>query len=212
MATSTDYPAHVWNSVRQEWLSGQLTVSDIARKYGPTRQAITSKAKRMNWPKRGSLVEAVRKEVENQLLSDDTGVAAGVAPQEASEIIAGAAKRGVTVVRRHRVLIASLLDIVGATLDEIKEMSVISAETLKNRQTKHRAGLVAALSKAKLDSMRVVSGVLNQAIPLERQAFSLDDDKGSAIPIKYVAPDYKKPAHSGLSEDEWQDDNETQIS
>jgi hypothetical protein len=64
--------------------------------------------------------------------------------------------------------------------------------------------LVASLSKAKLDGMRAVSQVLSQAIPLERLAYSLDDDKGSAVAIKYVAPDYKKPPNSGLSEDQWE--------
>ena len=63
--------------------------------------------------------------------------------------------------------------------------------------------LVASLSKAKLDGMRAVSQVLSQAIPLERLAYSLDDDKGGAVPIMYVAPTYKKPPYSGLSEDQW---------
>jgi hypothetical protein len=63
--------------------------------------------------------------------------------------------------------------------------------------------LVASLSKAKLDGMRAVSQVLSQAIPLERLAYSLDDDMGGDLPIKYVAPDYKKPPHSGLSGDQW---------
>jgi len=211
MGDSPGYKDDVWDIVKQEWLSGQLSVSDIARTYGPSRQAITSKAERMKWGKRGSLVEQVRKEVESQLLEDE-GVAAGVAPLEASEIIESAAKRGVTVVRRHRVLIAELLDIVGATLEEIREMAVISSESLKKKRTKHQAALVAALSKARLDSMRVVSGVLSQAIPLERQAFSLDDEKGGGMPIKYVAPEYKKPLYSGLSEDEWQDDNAAKVS
>ena len=63
--------------------------------------------------------------------------------------------------------------------------------------------LVAALSKAKIDGMRAVSQVLSQAIPLERLVYSLDDDKGGAVPIKYLAPDYKKPPYSGLSQDQW---------
>lgn len=211
MATSIEYDAKTWDSVRHEWLAGQLSPTDISRTYGPSRQAITAKAKRMGWGKRGSLVEQVRKEVESQLLEDE-GVAAGVAPLEASEIIQSAAKRGVTVVRRHRVLIAELLDIVGATLEEVREMAVISAESLQKKRTKHQAALVAALSKARLDSMRVVSGVMSQAIPLERQAYSLDDEKGGGMPIKYVAPEYKKPLYSGLSEDEWQDDNAAKVS
>jgi hypothetical protein len=83
---------------KAEWLAGQLSVSDIGRSYGPLRQAITTKAKRMKWGKRGSfLVDQVHKEIESQLLEDE-GVAAGVAPLEASEIIQSAAKRGVVVV------------------------------------------------------------------------------------------------------------------
>jgi hypothetical protein len=82
-------------------------------------------------------------------------------------------------------------------------MAVISLKTLEKKCTKAQAMLVASLSKAKLDGMRAVSQVLSQAIPLERQAYSLDDDKGGAAPIKYVAPAYKKPPYSGLSEDQW---------
>ena len=67
-------------------------------------------------------------------------------------------------------------------------MAIISLKTLEKKRTKAQAMLVASLSKAKLDGMRAVSQVLSQAIPLERQAYSLDDDKGGAAPIKYVAP------------------------
>ena len=80
---------------------------------------------------------------------------------------------------------------------------VLSRETLEKKHTKHQAALIAALSKARLDGMRAVSQVLNQAIPLERLAYSLDDDKGGAVAIKYVAPDHKNPPYSGLSEDQW---------
>ena len=82
-------------------------------------------------------------------------------------------------------------------------MQLISRETLGKKRTKAHAQLVAALSKARLDGMRTVSQVLSQAIPLERLAYSLDDDKGQAVAIKYVAPAYKKPPYSGLSEDQW---------
>ena len=87
----------VWNQIKAEWLAGQLSVSDIGRSYGPLRQAITAKAKREKWPPWGALVDEVRKEVEILLLKDE-GVAAGVVPQEASEIIQSAAKRGFVVV------------------------------------------------------------------------------------------------------------------
>jgi len=196
------YDAKVWDQIKSEWLAGQLSISDISRNYGPSRTAIRKKAKAYGWPARAALADEVRKEIQSQLLTEDE-VPGEVPPSEASEIIASAAKRGVTVVRRQRTLIAELLDIAGVTLQELRDMQVISLETLKKKRTKHQAALVAALSKAKLDGMRVVSGVLSQAIPLERQAYSLDDDKGSAVAIKYVAPAYKKPPYSGLSEDQW---------
>jgi len=196
------YSTEVWNQIQAEWLAGQLSLSDISRTYGPSRATIRAKAKRFNWPPRGSLAEEVRKEIKSQLLYEG-GAPASAPPLQADEIIDGAAKRGVTVVRRHRNLLSQLLDIVGVTLEELREMQLITRETLEKKRTKHQAVLVAALSKARLDGMRVVSQVLSQAIPLERLAYSLDDDKGGAVAIKYVAPDYEKPPYSGLSEDQW---------
>ena len=201
------YDDSVWKDIKHEWLAGQLSKTDISRTFGPSRQAINAKAERYQWGKRGTLVDEVRKEIDSQLL-DDEGVTAGVPPLEADEIIQNAAKRGVVVVRRQRDLITQLLDIAGVTLKEIEDMQVISLEALRKKRTKHQAALVTALSKARLDSMRVVSAVLSQAIPLERQSFSLDDDKGNAQAISYTAPEYKKPKGTGLSEDDW-DVNET---
>ena len=196
------YDDKVWDQIQAEWLAGQLSLSDISRTYGPSRATIRAKAKRFNWQPRGSLLDQVRKEIDSQLL-DEGGAPASAPPQEADEIIESAAKRGVAVVRRQRHLLAELLDVAGATLEELREMAVISRETLEKKRTKHQAALVAALSKAKIDGMRAVSQVLSQAIPLERKAYSLDTDRGEAISIRYVVPDIQKPAWSGLSEDEW---------
>jgi len=196
------YDDKVWDQIKSEWLAGQLSISDISRNYGPSRTAIRKKAKAYGWPARAALADEVRKEIRSRLLTDDE-VPGGVPPSEASEIVESAAKRGVAIVRRQRNLLTELLDIVGATLEELRGMQVISRETLEKKHTKHQAALIAALSKARLAGMRAVSQVLNQAIPLERLTYSLDDDKGGAVAIKYVAPDYKKPPYSGLSEDQW---------
>lgn len=203
-ANNGGYDDKVWKAVKQEWIAGQLSVSDIGRSYGPSRQAISKRAKAENWPPRGSLVDEVRKEVQTLLLEEEP-VAASVAPFEASEIVETAARRGVEVVRNHRNLIKRLLGVAAATLSELEEMQLITRETLKKRRTKGQALLVAALSKAKLDGMKAVGQVLTQAIPLERQAFSLDKEGGAEKPIKYVAPDYRKPSNTGMSEDQWED-------
>ena len=65
------YTEKTWKAIEKEWLAGQLSVSDIARNYGPSRQAISKRAKEKNWPARGSLVEEVRKEVQTLLLEDE---------------------------------------------------------------------------------------------------------------------------------------------
>ena len=198
------YDDKTWKAIKKEWLAGQLSVSDIARNYGPSRQAISKRAKEKNWPARGSLVEEVRKEVQTLLLEDEK-VAPTVAPSEACQIVESAARRGVEVIRNQRTLLSRLLGVAAATLKELEEMQLITRETLNKKRTKAQAALVASLSKAKIDGMKAVSQVLTQVIPLERQAFSLDKDDGGAKPIKYVAPDYAKPAHAGLSEDQWED-------
>ena len=82
-------------------------------------------------------------------------------------------------------------------------MVIISLKTQEKKRTKAQAMPVASLSKAKLDGMRAASQVLSQAIPLERKVYSLDDDKGGDLPIRYIESDYKKPPHNGLSEDQW---------
>ena len=196
------YSLKVWDQIQSEWLAGQLSLSDISRTYGPSRSTIRAKAKRFSWPPRGSLVDEVRKEIQSQLLND-RGAPASAPPLQTDEIIDNAAKRGVTIIRRQRKLLAELLGVAEVTLEELREMAVISRKTLGKKQTKAQVQLVAALSKARLDGMRAVSQVLGQAIPLERLAYSLDKGDGGQLLIKYVAPRYKKPAGSGLSEDEW---------
>jgi hypothetical protein len=159
------YSQKTWKAIKKEWLAGQLSVSDIARNYGPSRQAISKRAKEKNWPARGSLVEEVRKEVQTLLLEDEK-VAPTVAPSEACQIVESAARRGVEVIRNQRTLLSRLLGVAAATLKELKEMQLITRETLNKKRTKAQAALVASLSKAKLDGMKAVSQVLAQAIPL----------------------------------------------
>jgi len=117
------YSIEVWDQILAEWLAGQLSLSDISRTYGPMRSTIRAKAKRFNWPPRGSLADQVRKEVQSQLL-DVEGAPASAPPVHADEIIDNAAKRGVAVLRRQRKLLAELLGVAEVALEELREMAV----------------------------------------------------------------------------------------
>lgn len=196
------YDAKVWDQISAEWLAGQLSLSDISRNYGPSRSTIRAKAKRFNWPPRGSLVEQVRKEIQSQLL-DEKRAPAGAPPLEADEIIESATKRGVAVVRKHRKLLSELLGAVDVALAELKLMEVIRQDVLEKKRLKGRAQMITALSKSRIETLKVASQVLSQAIPLERKAYSLDTDQGETMSIRYVTPDFKKPKWSGLSENQW---------
>ena len=199
------YGEAVWAEIRKEWDAGQISVGDMAKAYGPSIQAIRKHAKRYRWPERGCLVEQVRERVEAKLLINE--VADGVHPPGSAEIVESAAKRGVGVVLRHRKIISRLLGIAETTLTELEEMNVISLELYRKRKTKDIAMLVASLGKARLDGMRTVSQVITQAIPLERQAYSLDKDGGIERAIIYEAPDYHKPKGAGLAEEDWENDD-----
>ena len=196
------YDDKVWDQIQAEWLAGQLSLSDISRNYGPSRTTIRAKAKRFKWPPRGSLVDEVRKEIESQLL-DDKGAPAGTPPIQADEIIDSASKRGVAVVRKHRKLLSELLSAVDVVFADLKRIEVIRQDVLGKKRLKGRIQMIAALSKSRIDTLKVASQVLCQAIPLERKAYSLDTDRGEAINIRYVTPDIKNPKWSGLSEDQW---------
>ena len=196
------YDDKVWDQIQAEWLAGQLSLSDISRNYGPSRATIRAKAKRFNWPPRGSLVDEVRKEIESQLL-DEGGAPADAPAIQADEIIESATTRGVAVVRKHRKLLSELLSAVDVVFADLKMIEVIRQDVLGKKRLKGRIQMITALSKSRIDTLKVASQVLSQAIPLERKAYSLDTDRGGAISITYVTPKIKKPKWSGLSEDQW---------
>ncbi len=201
------YPAEVWKAIRKEWIAGQLSLAEIHRNYGPTRQAILKRAKTEAWPARGTLADEVRREINTALASDTDPekVTQEVTPDEQVEIIEAGARRGLTVVRGHRNLITRLLSQVKVTLDDLEAMQRFSVDELKKMRLAGRSKLVATMITARISASDDVSKVLARVIPLERQAYQLDTEKGEIQSIKYVISEpIEKPPGTGLSEDDWE--------
>lgn len=201
------YDQKTWNSIKREWLAGQLSVSDMSRSYGPTRGAIQKRAKKEAWPSRGTLIEEVRKEIDTQLVIENGKSGSKSGTPDSDDIIARAAMRGAEVIRLHRGLIGRLLGQAEVTLSELEELERIRLEMLTKGRVKSRKLLIKTIIQNRVDGMEAVARVLKSVLPLDRQAFSLDSERGGVAQITYNTPKINKPKGSGLSEDEWDNDD-----
>ena len=153
MAADTD-----WEAIEREYRAGQLSVSEIARQHGVSHTAINKRAKREGWVR--DLSKRVREEVSARLVS------AEVSAPNAREAIEAAAARGVEVVRQHRRDISSINSL--AVRLRAKAEAMLDQEAvvdLKDLDT--AAGIVESLARTTA-----------RLVPLERQAFSLDEKDG----------------------------------
>lgn len=145
-----------WEAIEREYRAGQLSVSEIGRQHGVSHTAINKRAKRDGWTR--NLAERVREEVSARLVSE------GVSAATARETIKAAAERGVEIVRQHRRDLSrdnARVDRLAGKLDAM----IDGVSDLKALETAQGIQESIARTRAKL-------------IPLERQAFSLDDKAG----------------------------------
>lgn len=165
-----------WEAIEREYRAGQLSVSEIARQYGISHTAINKKAKAEGWVK--NLAKQVRETVSARLVSDE------VSKANARETIDAAASRGVEVVRSHRKDIASArarTERIGAQVERLAER----IDTMQPDDP-HFHSLIDTAARANSQ----LTQALARVIPLERQAFSLDDptkdDSATALSAEQV--------------------------
>lgn len=164
-----------WERIEAEYRAGQLSIAEISRQHGVSRPAIDKRAKKFSWTR--NLASAVRGEIEARLVAD--AVAGSVAGCNTRDAIDAAAARGVEVVRQHRELIGSLHRR-SVRLGELLD-TVLSADT--GSEDFARAMVALGKDNAYGANESLVRSA-SKLIPLERQAFSLDEtqaDPGSAV-------------------------------
>lgn len=175
-----------WEAIEREYRAGQLSVAEIGRQYGISHVAILKKAKARGWTR--DLTERVKTEIAARLVTE------GLQDRRGSATIELAAERGVQLVREHRHQIGATFKAVSSLIEELQSVTVNREEieddihefTEDDKDGKRRARMLAAVA---LPSRAQVAGTLANAlktlIPLERQAFNIDDtrDKNDAAPV-----------------------------
>ena len=185
--------SHDWEAIEREYRAGQLSVVEIGRQHGISHTAINKRAKRDGWSR--DLTERVRKEVSTRLVSPE------VSETNAREAVDLAAARGVLLVRQHRASLQKANSAIDRLLDELESHTTsieeiektIETETAGDASGARRAAMLKAVSLGARSSAAVaLSSALRNVIPLERQAFNLDEPEGDdRIILKFGADDEK---------------------
>ena len=156
-----------WEAIEREYRAGQLSVREIARQHGLTEGAIRKRAKADEWSR--PLADKVREAVREKLVRAD-GTQEGTQSQRVTdaEIVDGAASRGFAVVTSHR-----------RDLEQLHGLKRILATRLSTfLQGGQPDGPFIGEKETPGDLLEKLSRVTSRLVPLERQAYSLDEATG----------------------------------
>jgi hypothetical protein len=146
-------------AVERDYRAGQLSNREIARRHGRSESWVRKIAKENGWAR--DLAEAVRQRVREDLVRE------GILANGDAEIVDEAAAIGVEVVRSHRRDIAKLRQAAAGLIDELgRDLKI----TERSRVISDLAATMARL------------------IPMERQAFGLDEDRPDLAGIQIAWP------------------------
>ncbi|MEP9376188.1 hypothetical protein ABLE91_05700 [Aquabacter sp. CN5-332] len=158
-----DKPRTDWEAIEREYRAGQLSIREIAKKHGISDTAIRKEAKARGWER--ALADKVQKAVREKLVRSD-GSQSGSQEQRANdkEIIEGAAVRGFEVVQSHRRDIQQLTAI--SSILATRLAAVINGDP--------HEGPCLGDKESPGDLLEKLTRVRGRLIPLERQAYNLD--------------------------------------
>jgi hypothetical protein len=170
-------------AVERDYRTGQLSNREIARRHGRSESWVRKIAKENGWAR--DLADAVRHRVREDLVRD------GVLANGDEAIVDEAAAIGVEVVRSHRLDIARLRQAAAGLLDELGLRGSPAEWQLSGEE--------GPILLKVTDRSRVVSdlaAIMARLIPLERQAFGLDEDRpGGSQPLTVVWEGMPEPAY-----------------
>ena len=184
-----------WEAIERDYRVGQLSLRALATKHDTTPGAISKKAKANSWTQdasqevrertRAALLTAPRKEQEAKEAPNGNSVSTdGNAPTP--EDIETAVQTNLQVINRHRRDIAKGHNLVNLMFGQLEQAAtcreeienLICDETQEDDNTRRRSQMLKLVSlSTHAGVLRDLSTALKNLIPLERQAYNLDEQQ-----------------------------------
>ena len=161
-----------WEGISKEYRAGQLSVRQIAREFEVSETAVRKRAKAENWER--DLTEEVRKAVRAKLVRSDVRT-----PHDDAAIIEEKATDGARVILRHRAVLERHSEHIVLLQEKLEELlpNANSADAIEQLQ-----GIVESMARTR-----------RALIPLERQAFNLDEPREDAAGFAVEIVRFSKP-------------------
>lgn len=160
--------------IGKDYALGQKTVRTIAGEHGVSHTTIMNWAKKLHWVRDKS--DEVRQKTKAGLISCQDKVAKEVAKKVATptnEDIEKAVQANITIIRGHQKRLATLGN-------HVKEIFTMLDEIPKDATIQNM--------RARAVTVKDLSSTLKNLIPLERQAFNLDDGRVSLEEVLNALP------------------------
>lgn len=160
-----------WIAIERDFRAGQLSNREIATAAGITEGALRKRAKRDEWER--DLSQRVRDAVRNKLVrrSVRNPVRSAATEREAVEV---AANRSTSIVLDHQAILGTTSNLGARLLDQVKAV-VADLEEAERPRTKNDKIQALALASRAASLLDTISKTMARTIPLERQAYGIDD-------------------------------------
>jgi hypothetical protein len=172
-----------WAAIENAYRAGIRSIRQIAHEHGVTDKAVRNRAKKFKWTR--DLTPRVRQRAREMVRADSPQSSHARTAADDEAAVEQEATVAADVLRTHRKDIAQGRTLVihmfgelhkeNTQLDELQD--TIIDETKGDRDGKRRNAMLKAISlPARAGVMRDLAGALSRLIPLERTAFSLDEE------------------------------------
>lgn len=173
MAEKTD-----WERIETEYRAGQFSIREIARLHGVSEGVVRKKAKQFSWER--DLTKRVREAVRIKAVRNSVRTEGNERVPTDDEIVEFASERTAHVLVKHQTMLGGGHDITSRLLNRVHKI-VEEIEGAEPPKTQTQRMQVMAITARAADLLDVVLRSMSKIIPLERQAYNLDDKGGDDI-------------------------------